>query len=493
MDPSNNPYLPLLRQDVWKIGPKYETMSVPQQVRLSYRRAKSIAKHINMTVADITNLSPKFWDFHLNLVCSADTATTTILTIHWNLCMGTIAMHGATQPHTHEVLESLARFEICGEFMLTEVGHGLDARNIETVATLQDDGSFDLHTPHESAAKVMPPTTLWAGMPRRRRIATMKQNETTPIITFSTQHTPVIDALTQASILEAFANWTVGQFKAQSTNARIQGALACVFKETAIHFGQATMSELMDRCGWQGLYTHNQVCELALAQRGTSVAEGDTLVLCIRLVTELMLGRYTLPEPVDPTSLLSKHEIGVWEEAAKMVESVMALDERQRDDGFNTFLLPRCRQLVQATGQRMSYEAAKATPSIRSEILRLWEMTCIQDDVSWYVANTDLDRIMIFKQHSEAVKAVLPFLDQLLNESGGEAWTTAPFLNDNDWNKFLNGLESFGYPDTPGDQRMEAHDRGFLKRLPSTLLTKKNIVAVRCLLRLKPRDIISRH
>ncbi|CRK49131.1 hypothetical protein BN1723_017004 [Verticillium longisporum] len=328
---------------------------------------------------------------------------------------------------------------------------------------------------------------------QRRRIATMKQNETTPIITFSTQHTPVIDALTQASILEAFANWTVGQFKAQSTNARIQGALACVFKETAIHFGQATMSELMDRCGWQGLYTHNQVCELALAQRGTSVAEGDTLVLCIRLVTELMLGRYTLPEPVDPTSLLSKHEIGVWEEAAKMVESVMALDERQRDDGFNTFLLPRCRQLVQATGQRMSYEAAKATPSIRSEILRLWEMTCIQDDVSWYVANTDLDRIMIFKQHSEAVKAVLPFLDQLLNESGGEAWTTAPFLNDNDWNKFLNGLESFGYPDTPGDQRMEAHDRGFLKRLPSTLLTKKNIVAVRCLLRLKPRDIISRH
>ncbi|KAG7142739.1 hypothetical protein HYQ45_000964 [Verticillium longisporum] len=151
----------------------------------------------------------------------------------------------------------------------------------------------------------------------------MKQNETTPIITFSTQHTPVIDALTQASILEAFANWTVGQFKAQSTNARIQGALACVFKETAIHFGQATM-----------------------------MAEGDTLVLCIRLVTELMLGRYTLPEPVDPTSLLSKHEIGVWEEAAKMVESVMALDERQRDDGFNTFLLPRCRQLVQATGQR---------------------------------------------------------------------------------------------------------------------------------------------
>jgi acyl-CoA oxidase len=51
--------------------------------------------------------------------------------------------------------------------MLTEIGHGLDARNIETTATLSNDGkSFDLHTPSLAAAKSMPPTTPLGGVPK---------------------------------------------------------------------------------------------------------------------------------------------------------------------------------------------------------------------------------------------------------------------------------------------------------------------------------------
>lgn len=37
--------------------------------------------------------------------------------------------------------------------MLTEVGHGLDARNLETTATLLPDGGFELHSPSWAAAK----------------------------------------------------------------------------------------------------------------------------------------------------------------------------------------------------------------------------------------------------------------------------------------------------------------------------------------------------
>jgi acyl-CoA oxidase len=37
--------------------------------------------------------------------------------------------------------------------MLTEIGHGLDARNLETTATLLPDGDFELHTPSLAAAK----------------------------------------------------------------------------------------------------------------------------------------------------------------------------------------------------------------------------------------------------------------------------------------------------------------------------------------------------
>jgi acyl-CoA oxidase len=42
----------------------------------------------------------------------------------------------------------------------------LDAPNLETTATLQSDGSFILNTPHPSAAKYMPPTGPFGGMPK---------------------------------------------------------------------------------------------------------------------------------------------------------------------------------------------------------------------------------------------------------------------------------------------------------------------------------------
>lgn len=79
--------------------------------------------------------------------------------------MGTIAPHAQDQPHLQSLLKQLESFELCGEFMLTEVGHGLDARNIETTATLSPDGkSFDLHTPSLAAAKSMPPATPLGGV-----------------------------------------------------------------------------------------------------------------------------------------------------------------------------------------------------------------------------------------------------------------------------------------------------------------------------------------
>lgn len=41
--------------------------------------------------------------------------------------------------------------------MLTEVGHGLDAKNLETTATLLPDGGFELHSPSWAAAKYVIP------------------------------------------------------------------------------------------------------------------------------------------------------------------------------------------------------------------------------------------------------------------------------------------------------------------------------------------------
>lgn len=44
-----------------------------------------------------------------------------------------------------------------GQFLMTEVGHGLDIGNLETTATLLHTGEFILNTPCPSAAKYVAP------------------------------------------------------------------------------------------------------------------------------------------------------------------------------------------------------------------------------------------------------------------------------------------------------------------------------------------------
>lgn len=138
-----------------------------------------------MTAKDILDKTARFWAYHSHCKCMhictllprcnsvrgldvnvRDTAAWTIITIHWNLCMGTIARFAHGRPDLHKILDDLQAFRVCGEFMLTEISHGLDAKSIETVAALRTDGSFDLHTPRLGAAKAMPPTTLCPELPR---------------------------------------------------------------------------------------------------------------------------------------------------------------------------------------------------------------------------------------------------------------------------------------------------------------------------------------
>jgi acyl-CoA oxidase len=93
-----------------------------------------------------------------------------IATIHVNLCIGTLSHFVNKHPDLLDLLTKLLKFDVCGQFMLTEIGHGLDAPNLETTATLQADGSFDLHTPNKAASKAIPPTTPYCGIPRVAKV-----------------------------------------------------------------------------------------------------------------------------------------------------------------------------------------------------------------------------------------------------------------------------------------------------------------------------------
>ncbi len=317
-----------------------------------------------------------------------------IAAIHLNLCIGTLCDFAKRYPNPNlsNLLADLLNFEVCGEFMLTEVGHGLDARNLERRATLLPDGGFDLHTPSAAAAKAMPPPTPLAGVRRvavvfarlivgyddygvkpfmvwlndavsmrkgvtsrilpirpgtkpldhsitsfehvrlsleallgplakskderadfllqikrvtvgalslsvmgvsflkiatkiaavysQRRLITAAGNAKVPILSFSTQQRPILRGLVDSIVLEVFARWTITQFMETSHKSNVRCGLATIFKSTVMRASRI-LPELSERCGWQGLFTYNQISELALTFQGNSIAEGDTLVLFI--------------------------------------------------------------------------------------------------------------------------------------------------------------------------------------------------------------------
>lgn len=125
-----------------------------------------------MTIDDLLNLSPKFWQLHNDPITVMDFGTTTLLSIQYNLCAGTIARYTARRPELIPLVEDLLKYRkqyvispiqsrspsltvlICsGQFMMTELGHGLDIGNIETTATLTSTGEFILNSPTPNAAK----------------------------------------------------------------------------------------------------------------------------------------------------------------------------------------------------------------------------------------------------------------------------------------------------------------------------------------------------
>ncbi|KAI1114437.1 acyl-CoA dehydrogenase/oxidase [Nemania sp. NC0429] len=522
-----------------------------------------------MTIEDICLLKPKFWDFHRHAF-TLDSGAWTILTIHWNLCMGTIGsfLHG--RPDLLPLLQSLERFDTCGEFLLTELGHGLDAKNLETTATHQADGSFVLHTPNPRAAKTMPPSSPHSGMARtavvfarliiagkdhgprpfivplndasgamcrgvsctlfparpgakaidhastsfryvplpanallgdlhgqlpnderkyfmraihrvtvgtlclstsnatvlrvsgciagrysaKRRVGAPKS---VPILSFSTQYGPIARILAHAAVFDKYAMEAMRSFVANAGKLDIENVIAGVFKTTVLDYTQKALSELVDRCGWQGLYAHNQISEVWLAEKGNNIAEGDFVVLCIRLASEIFLGRYAPPKPRDPQCLLARHESGVWDEARQILAS---LHGGHRGKEFNARLLPLSVPLVRATGQRMAYEAAKDAVAHKSDhglgitpqMLALYESTCMMEDQSWYVENGIMSRRALLDRDADALNSMLPLLEDTINDPAIDAFINAPMVNQDKLAAFFSGLPSFQGAETDCSQ-----------------------------------------
>ncbi|KAJ7144233.1 hypothetical protein C8R44DRAFT_827439 [Mycena epipterygia] len=111
------------------------------------------------------SLSPKFWNMHIDPNICFDGAATTLLTIQYNLAAGTLGAFVTDRADIASIVDDILNFKGIGQFCLTELEHGLDVFNLETTATLLDDGWFEFHTPHPGVAKFMPPTIPVLGRP----------------------------------------------------------------------------------------------------------------------------------------------------------------------------------------------------------------------------------------------------------------------------------------------------------------------------------------
>ncbi|KAI0644432.1 acyl-CoA dehydrogenase NM domain-like protein [Trametes meyenii] len=516
---------------------------------LSYEKARAIGLSYDMNIDDLLSLSPKSWQLHSDPTVLLGSGAATLLTIQYNLCAGTIARYVRQRPELAHLVEDLLQFRIHGQFMLTELGHGLDVANIETTATMTPFGDFVLHSPMPSAAKFMPPTvpaglpcvavvfaklivddesrghrpfivTLNDGkqmctgvqsrllpflsgsdpvlhslttfhnvrLPRSALLGSLEKSANihrnlmniiyrvavgslalagfalpfmqcsatiglmyslrrtiggpsrrTPILSFRTQQAPILTVTANAYVLQALHRWATRQFSDTRFDWQLRHGIAATVKSVMVQLSQQGALGVSNRCGVQGLFAYNQITYLYNSMRGVAIAEGDVLVLAIRFVNELLLERYTLPPPADPTSLLARHEAGLFAELCQIFRD----SPHHRSTEVSRLILPRCQPMMEAIGHRMAYDAA-VQQGVRKALIDLYVANVVSLDAAWYAEHTGFSRTEQHAMTTRAMDAVLPMLEELVKEMDVFEYITAPIVSDGRWDEFVKGLETFG-------------------------------------------------
>lgn len=192
--------------------------------------------------------------------------------------------------------------------------------------------------------------------------------------------------------------------------------------------------------------------------RGIAIAEGDILGLAIReyrscthadskadavpihagLVNEILIGRYDMPAPTDPNSLLARHEAGLLDELREVVQNLA----HHRSDDVNRLILPYCQPAMEAIGHRMAYDAAVAA-GVRPCLIDLYVANVVKLDPAWYAEHAGLGRKAQQEMETRAQDQVLPLLGKLVKEMDVFPYVTAPIISDDRWAAFVQDLKVF--------------------------------------------------
>lgn len=77
------------------------------------------------------------------------------------------------------------------------------------------------------------------------------------IFTFSTQKLPIATAVCRAIVMRSFRNWVARFFNDENGDMRVKHAVAACYKATIVQQASSSLHDISDRCGAQGLFSHN--------------------------------------------------------------------------------------------------------------------------------------------------------------------------------------------------------------------------------------------
>lgn len=145
----------VLHDDIFR---RRDDLKPSEQCQLSYARMRFLASQMQLRSADLLANPEHMLALHAwtGLV---DGTLVTLLTIHFNLCIGSILQMGEGRSDLLPVLAELERMDSIGVFLATELAHGNNVQALETEALYdRNSDEFVLHTPNARAQKYMPNT-----------------------------------------------------------------------------------------------------------------------------------------------------------------------------------------------------------------------------------------------------------------------------------------------------------------------------------------------
>ncbi|KAF7799673.1 hypothetical protein EIP86_010913 [Pleurotus ostreatoroseus] len=275
-----------------------------------------------------------------------------------------------------------------------------------------------------------------------RRHVQGKGSEKVPIISFRTQQLPVLYATAIAYVLDAWKPRIIKQYVEPGLDRRVRHGMGVVFKTVVCRLVIKYAQDVGERLGAQGTFGHNLLSQMEMDSRGASISEGDILVICIRLFSELLQGRYSLPAPSHPEALLSRHSTHTFADCARQLAS---FPKGHRDERFNGLLLPQAESAIFALGAAVAYSFA-LDAGVPKPLLDLFECAMMRMDLVWYSEHAGISAEAFRVREDEAVRAALPDLKHYIDAMGVRPWISAPIISDEAWNSWTPLLTAHRAP-----------------------------------------------